>query len=69
MSNSMNEMKAARIRAGYTQSGMAKAVGVSTDTYNRYENGKTDIPLSIVLKFCIAAGIKDPSDRALIFLR
>ena len=64
----LNEVKAARIKAGYSQEDIAKALNVSLATYNRYENGKAEMTLNNVLKFCQVCNINDPAERAYIFL-
>lgn len=45
-------MKAARVAAGYTQEAMAKAMGVSRVTYNKWETGKTPIRTPELFMFC-----------------
>lgn len=47
MSKNVNrKMKVERARLGVTQADVAKDLGVSTEAYTTYENGRVDIPLS-----------------------
>lgn len=42
------KLKAKRIEKGFTQSDFAKQLGIATNTYNRYELGKADMPGKII---------------------
>ena len=63
-----DEMRAARVKARLTQKQMAEFIGVSENTYNSKESGKSPIDVSEAVLFCSAVGITDPAEKALIFL-
>lgn len=44
------KLKAKRVERGFTQEELAKAIGVCTATYNRYEKGYTEMTESIINK-------------------
>lgn len=44
------KLRAKRVEKGMTQADLAKALGVSTITYNRYETGKTEMLESTITK-------------------
>lgn len=44
------KLRAKRVEKGYTQKELAKALGVATATYNRWEVGKTDITNKDIMK-------------------
>lgn len=46
-----------RVRAGMTQKELAKAVGVSTKTIQRYEHGIHDMPASILKRIAIVLNV------------
>lgn len=43
------DLRAARVKLGYTQEEMAKMLGTHYRTVGRWELGKTRVPLSVVL--------------------
>lgn len=47
------KLKAKRVEKGYTQEELAKAIGVSTATYNRYECGHNEMTESIINKLLV----------------
>lgn len=63
-----SEMKAARVKAGFTQAQIAEILNISTPAYNRYENGKSPIDIDKALRFCEACEVTDANQRAIIFL-
>lgn len=44
------KLRAKRVEKNFTQEGLAKALGVSTATYNRYEMGHTEMTESTINK-------------------
>ncbi len=46
------KMKAARTEAGISQREMAKKLDLGASSYSNYENGYSEPPVEIVLKFC-----------------
>lgn len=46
------KLKEARINSGYTQSEMAKKLGISNSAYSNYENAYSDPPVEILKAFC-----------------
>lgn len=52
------KLKAKRVERGFTQEGLAKAIGVSTATYNRYEIGKTEMTESTINKVLLVLECK-----------
>lgn len=44
------KLKAKRVERGFTQEELAKAIGVCTATYNRYEKGYTEMTESTINK-------------------
>ena len=46
-----------RVRAGMSQKELAKAVGVSTKTIQRYEHGIHDMPASILKRIAIVLNV------------
>lgn len=44
------KLRAKRVENGYTQKELAKLIGVSTATYNRYEKGYYEMTESIISK-------------------
>lgn len=49
------KMKAARIKAGFTQEEMADMLSLRHDTYSGYENGYSEPSSEIILQFCAFA--------------
>lgn len=47
------KLRAKRVEKGFTQEGLAKALGISTITYNRYEKGHTEMTESTINKVLI----------------
>lgn len=60
----MSELANIRKKAGYTQEGMAKILGVGLSTYNQYENRQRNIPSELAER--IARILKVPQHQ--IFL-
>lgn len=52
-----NKMKTARINAAINQRSMAKKLHLTNSTYSNYENGYSEPPMEIILKFCEIIGI------------
>lgn len=55
-------IKEARKKLNFTQEEFARELGVSFDTINRWENGKTEpfkLARAIFDSYCIEAGIKN----------
>lgn len=50
-------IKAARVNAGLSQSELARAVGVSTQTLNAWENGHTEPKIGQAKKICEVLGV------------
>lgn len=48
-----NRLRAIRERSGLSQSATAKSVGISTNTYQRYEYGERDIPADVLVKLAL----------------
>ena len=46
------QLKAYRIKKHYTQKQLAKELKISSDDISRYENGKTNIDILTLKKFC-----------------
>lgn len=46
------KMKTARANAGMSQRDMATKLSVSNSTYSNYENGYSEPPAEIIIKFC-----------------
>lgn len=46
------KMKTKRKSAGINQRKMAKKLGLSYSTYSNYENGYSEPPMEIIIKFC-----------------
>lgn len=44
------KLRAKRVERGFTQEGLAEALGVCTATYNRYELGHTEMTESMINK-------------------
>lgn len=44
------KLRAKRVEKGYTQEELAKILGISTATYNRYEVGHTEMTETIINK-------------------
>lgn len=51
------KIKAARTNAGINQRDMAVQLGITNSTYSNYENGYSEPPVEIILKFCEIIGI------------
>lgn len=49
-------MKAARVQAGFTQDAIAKELGVSRCTYNKWEQGNRQINTPAFYMFCHLTG-------------
>lgn len=64
----VDEVKAARVKAGLTQQDIAEAIGCSANTYRSKEKGVTPFDVLEVEKFCAACGITDPIEKSFIFL-
>ena len=45
-------MKTARTNVGMSQRDMAKQLSISNSAYSNYENGYSEPPAEIILKFC-----------------
>ena len=52
-----NKMKTARMNAAINQRSMAKKLQLTYSTYSNYENGYSEPPMEIILKFCDIIGI------------
>lgn len=52
-------LKGIRAELNLTQAELAKELGLSTHTYQRYEEDGTRIPFKIVVKLADIAGIQD----------
>ena len=52
-----DELKAARIRHGFTWTDVEEHAGIAHSTMMRMLSGETDIPISRLLLICAAAGI------------
>ena len=46
------KMKLARTNAGVNQKEMAKKLSLTNSTYSNYENGYSEPPVEVILKFC-----------------
>ena len=46
------KMKAARTNAAVSQRDMAKQLGLSNSAYSNYENGYSEPPAEVIVKFC-----------------
>ena len=64
----VNELRAARVRAGKTQKDAAYVCGCSVNTYGNKESGRTAFTVDEVVLLCDFLGINDPEQRAYIFL-
>ncbi|WP_228995168.1 helix-turn-helix domain-containing protein [Streptomyces sp. DH8] len=53
-----DQIRAARIAAGYTQEATAIRAGVSLDTYNRIEQGHASPKLDTLIKIADAIGVE-----------
>ncbi len=51
------KMKAARTNAGINQRDMALKLALTNSSYSNYENGYSEPPVEIILKFCEIIGI------------
>lgn len=51
------KMKAARTNAGINQRDMSKRLAITNSSYSNYENGYSEPPVEIILKFCEIIGI------------
>lgn len=51
----------ARISAGYTQEELAKKLGVTRNTVNKWESGKIRLTTTNLFAFCLVTGF-DPAD-------
>lgn len=60
----MSQLANIRKKAGYTQEGMAKILGVGLSTYNQYENSQRSVPSDIAER--ISEILKVPQEQ--IFL-
>ena len=52
-----NRIKEARKKAGLTQQQAADAIGVSQQTWQRFEGGKFDLKMSTIYNICKALNI------------
>ena len=52
------KLRAKRVEKGFTQEELAKALGISTATYNRYEIGHTEMTESTINKLLIILDCK-----------
>lgn len=52
MSNIIENLKTARIRAGLTEEKMAEKLGISRATLSNYECGKTRVPHTVIEGYC-----------------
>ena len=57
-----NILKGKMIEKGYTQEGLAKAVGISTNSMSRKLLGTRQFRLGEVVKICEVLDIDDPRD-------
>lgn len=66
----MNKFKfwEAMDKAGYSQRGLAKALGVDKNTVNSWVNGKTPLRISRIVDICRLLDISDSSVIVDIFL-
>lgn len=46
----MNKLKGARVSKGYTQESISKAIGITTNTYNRKELGLVKFTIEEITK-------------------
>ena len=53
----MTNIHEQRMEQGYTQAEVARMVGISQAQYSRIESGKSDPPLSLVIKICKRLGM------------
>lgn len=63
-----NELKAARVAAGFTQAQAGELIGCSANTYNLKENAKSEFTIDEVVALCEAFAIHDEARKASIFL-
>lgn len=52
------KLRAKRVEKGFTQDELAKALGISTATYNRYEKGYTEMTESTINKVLLILDCK-----------
>ena len=62
------ELKAAIVRAGYTQEDVAKKIGISTYTFGLKAKNKSKFDVVQAMEICEILGIHDKSQKAAIFL-
>lgn len=55
-------------RAGYTQTSLAKELGISKNTLSNKVNGHTNITVKEVVEYCRILKIYDDKEKAQIFL-
>lgn len=52
-----NKMKTARMNVAINQRSMAKKLQLTYSTYSNYENGYSEPPMEVIIKFCDIIGI------------
>lgn len=50
--NFRDKMKEQRKVKGYTQTELARLLGIGQDLYSRYENGKLNFPVALIPEVC-----------------
>ena len=65
--NDLFNIKSARVRAGFTQAEMAGQLGMSKNSYIKYENGRLIFRVDKAWEFSTIVGI--PFDRITFFKR
>lgn len=64
----VNKLKGAMVRAGFTQSSLAKALCLSPNTLNAKINGKTIITTDEAQEMCRVLRIRNDAEKVEIFL-
>lgn len=62
-------LRAARVNARFSQSGLAEKIGVSKSTISRWETGVLPIPENFLSQICDLCGVKKDDLVLLIALR
>ena len=65
---SSNKLKGKIAEAGYSQRSLAKEIGMSKNTLNSKVNGKIPFNTVEIEAICDKLGIKNPVEKASIFL-
>ena len=60
--------KMAIVRSGYTQTRLAKELGISKNALSNKVNGRSSVTVSDVIKICEILNIHDNNEKAEIFL-